>query len=406
MGLYRDVFAVRAFRFLWCADLASIAGDRIARVGVSVLVYERTGSPLLAAAVYALTFLPAIVGPLLAGIGDRHDRRTVMVGADGIRAVLTLIMAIPGVPLFVLAILLTVVTALAAPHGAARTTMLRVDILPGDPPTLFVSGEAIRGTTSQISQLVGYSTGGLIAGINPYVALAANSLSFVISAGLILWGVPRARTGDAPPPHVSYWKAMVANGRTLLTTPKLRTLAWLAWLTTLSAVPEALAVPYADAIGGGPVAAGLLIAADPAGMAAGIFILRRLLPRPVIFSWMAPLAALSGVPLLLTLLEPPVPISALLFAVCGACSGYLFVGAGPEFQDQAPEGAKAGLMGWFRSGTFIMQGVATFAAGVLADAIGPAGAMAVIGAVAIIAGVHAAGMWHRANRPQIEPSTP
>ena len=103
---YRDVFAVAEFRALFAAHLLSVIGDQFARVALTVLVFARTGSAALTALTYALTFLPAIVaGPLLSGLADRYPRRTVMVVADVARAALVAVMAVPGVPLPVLAAL-------------------------------------------------------------------------------------------------------------------------------------------------------------------------------------------------------------------------------------------------------------------------------------------------------------
>jgi MFS family permease len=64
---YRDVFANQAFQAVWCARLLSTAGDQIARVALSVLVLDRTRSVVLAALAFALSFLPALFGSLLAG---------------------------------------------------------------------------------------------------------------------------------------------------------------------------------------------------------------------------------------------------------------------------------------------------------------------------------------------------
>ena len=54
----RDVFAVREFRALWLSVILSAAGDRLALVALAVLVYDRTGSPLLAAVAYTAGYLP------------------------------------------------------------------------------------------------------------------------------------------------------------------------------------------------------------------------------------------------------------------------------------------------------------------------------------------------------------
>jgi len=61
------VLRSREFRLLWLADAQSLLGDQLARVALSVLVYDRTGSGLVTAAVYALTFPPALFGSVLLG---------------------------------------------------------------------------------------------------------------------------------------------------------------------------------------------------------------------------------------------------------------------------------------------------------------------------------------------------
>src|SRR5829696_10543253 len=85
---FREVFAVSEFRALWSAELLSVVGDQLARVALSVLVFQRTNSAGLTALTYALTYLPDLVGgPLLSGRADRFPRRTIMVTTDLLRAV-------------------------------------------------------------------------------------------------------------------------------------------------------------------------------------------------------------------------------------------------------------------------------------------------------------------------------
>src|SRR3954469_16558576 len=85
----RSVFAVAEFRALWLAHGQSRAGDELARVALAVLVYNQTSSTLLTALTYAMSFLPPLVSaPLLAGLADRHPRRSVLAVTDLIRAAL------------------------------------------------------------------------------------------------------------------------------------------------------------------------------------------------------------------------------------------------------------------------------------------------------------------------------
>ncbi|HEX4431920.1 MAG TPA: hypothetical protein VHZ96_21810, partial [Frankiaceae bacterium] len=84
------------FRTLLITQFFSLAGDQLARVALSVLVFNRTNSALQAAIAYALTFVPAAIGgPLLAGLADRRPRRSVMIASDLLRAPLIGLIAIP-----------------------------------------------------------------------------------------------------------------------------------------------------------------------------------------------------------------------------------------------------------------------------------------------------------------------
>jgi hypothetical protein len=96
---YREVFAIREFRGLWLAQVISYPGDQFAQVAVAILAYRRTGSPLLTALAYALTYLPPIAGgPLLSGLADLFPRRRVMIICDVIRAGLVAAIALPSMP--------------------------------------------------------------------------------------------------------------------------------------------------------------------------------------------------------------------------------------------------------------------------------------------------------------------
>ena len=118
---FRDVFAVREFRALWFSEILSVAGDRLALVALTLLVYDRTGLPLLAAITYAAGYLPWVIGGLfLADVADRHPRRTVMVVCDVVRAVLVAAMALPGVPLLALVALLFATTMFTPPFGSPQ----------------------------------------------------------------------------------------------------------------------------------------------------------------------------------------------------------------------------------------------------------------------------------------------
>ena len=81
--------------------MLSVAGDQLARVAITLLVFQRTGSALLAAITFAASIVPTFVGGVtLSGLADRLPRRQVMIACDLARVVLVAVMAIPGMPVF------------------------------------------------------------------------------------------------------------------------------------------------------------------------------------------------------------------------------------------------------------------------------------------------------------------
>ena len=193
---FRDVFAVREFRALWLSEVLSVAGDRLALVALTLLVYQRTQSPLLTALVYASGYLPWVIGGLfLADLADRYPRRSVMVVCDLVRTVLVAAMVIPHLPLLALVALLFAATMFAPPFESARAA-ITPDILPGD---LYPLGAAVTQTTFLAGQVIGAVAGGVaVALIHVRPALAIDAGTFVLSGLLILLGT-RARPAAAQP---------------------------------------------------------------------------------------------------------------------------------------------------------------------------------------------------------------
>ena len=61
---------------LFLAQAISLTGDQLARVAIASLVYRQTRSAFITALIYAVTYLPWLIGgPLLGGLADRFPRR-------------------------------------------------------------------------------------------------------------------------------------------------------------------------------------------------------------------------------------------------------------------------------------------------------------------------------------------
>ena len=159
---YRDVFAVAEFRALWLSYVLSLAGDRLALVALTLLVYDRSRSPLLAAVTFAAGFVPYLFGGMfLSGLADRLPRRSVMVGCDLLRCLLVVAMLAPGVPLAAMIALLYAVTLLQPPFDASRSAIVR-DMVEGDSYPLAM---AVMGTTSRVVIVAGSALGGLVVAL-------------------------------------------------------------------------------------------------------------------------------------------------------------------------------------------------------------------------------------------------
>ena len=388
---FRDVLAVREFRALWAAELLSVAGDQLARVGLAVLVYQQTSSAGWTALTYALTFLPALLGGvLLSWLADRYPRRELMIGVDIGRAVVAGLMAIPVLPLPVLLVLVFVLTLGGAPFKAAQQALLPT-ILKGDH---YVIGLSLRTVTSQAAQVGGFLGGGLLlAVLDPHLTLGLNAVTFVVAAAVVAAGVarrPAAKRHDEP------GAPRTGTARLLWADHRLRALIALSWLVGIFTIPEGIAAPYADTLGAAAAAVGLLMAADPAGSIVGAWLVTKVPARlrPAMTTW---LAVAAGVPLTLCLLQPPLVVVVLLWAISGACATAYLVLAQAAFVLGVPDdrrGAASGLVG---AGVLSSQGIAVLAAGVLADATSPVVAVATGGVAGVFLTSFVGVSWLRAR---------
>ena len=405
---FRAVFAVREFRGLWMAAVLSVAGDQFARVALSLLVYDQTGSPLLAAATYAVTFLPDLVGgSLLAGWADRFPRRRVLIGTDLVRAGLVALMAVPGTPIAVLLIALCGTQLLSVPFTAARMALLP-SILTGD---RFVVGTGVMQTTYQVGLIVGYPLGGLVvASMGTQGALLVDAGTFVVSAMLISWFVtPRPvvratdRAGTGRP--ATTWSSLTTGARLVFADPALKALLALACVSGLYIAPEALVVPYADQIGAGALGVGLLLAANPLGTAIGMVILSRFVTPARRSHLLGPLAIATSAVLLPTSVVPELPAplvwSLVWWTLAGAFSAHDMV-TNTQFVTRVPDHARGQAVGLAVAGLRGAQGIGVLITGALAELVTPSWVIAFSAAVGVAAAWWAARAWQRATTPSPE----
>jgi len=381
------VLADREYSTLWLAYALSLAGDQLARVALAVLVFDSTGSAVATALVYAVTFLPWLVGgPLLAGLGDRYPRRTVLIVCDALAAVLLAVMALPGLSLLALAALLFLVVTLSAPFSAARSALVR-DLFPDD--ERYAAAVALSAVTIQLSQVAGFAVGGLlVAALGSRQALLVDAGSFAVSAVLVGLRV-RHRPAPGAGGGRRHWADVRAGARLVFGDRQLRALTLFAWLAAfhVHSVPSGVVVPYVTDRGGGPAAIGLLLAAATLGSGLAMVLLTTWVPPPRRMRLMAPLAILAAAGLVPCLLDPPLPVVGLLWLVAGLGTGYQLV-ANVAFVSAVPAERRAQAFGMVSAGLAAGQGIGVVAAGALAEVVDPAvvvGGAGILGLIAVLA---------------------
>ena len=355
-----DVFAIGEFRVLWLAQLLSGAGDQLAMVALTVLVYDRTRSPLLAAATYAASVAPTLAGGIvLAGLADKFPRRRVMIGCDLLRAALILLMLLPGTPPAALVGLLATVTFCEAPFMAARAAVYP-EVLPG---ARYALGTAVTLTACQFAQVAGFAAGGAtVALFGVRLSLLADAATFGLSALIIRLGM-KARPPVAAD-RASRRSTTAAGIRLVFATPALRTPMLLGCLVAFYTVPEALAVPLAGAAGGGPVAAGLVLASGAAGCGIGMIAFGRFVAAATRERWVRPLAVAGCAVLIPSAAHPGLAALLAILLVSGACACYqptlnaAFVAAAPAHQRSQVFGVALATITLAQAAAMVLAGAA------------------------------------------------
>jgi MFS family permease len=378
---FTSALRVREFRALMAAQLLSELGDQLARVALSILVYDRTSSSLLTALTYALTYLPAALGgPLLGPLADRASRRSVMIVCDVVSAAVVALMAIPGVPIYVLLILLMFATLLDGPFQAARGAILP-DILEGEQ---YVAGQGLGRLLNQISQVLGFALGGLLlVVIPPRVALACNSITFMVSALVVAAGVS-AHHARPVEERASFRKELLEGVQVVRSNPLLVELVMLAWVTcAFTVVPEALAAPYSAVLSAGNVGTGLILASSPLGTVLGVLVIARWATPQQRAASMRPLAVFACIPLLACFANPPLPVLLALLFVSGLAMAFN-IAANQAFVQALAPAMRGRAFGLANGGLAISQGTGFLLAGLLAEFWSPWNVVGLAGAVGLI----------------------
>ncbi len=354
------------FRRLFLAHAISRAGDAFNTVALVVLVFRLTGSGLGVAATVVFEILPVLlIGPLGGLIADRYPRRTVMVSADVLRALLVAALAVVHGSLalaFVVAFGISTGSVLFNPAASSLTPELVED-------DELVTANAALWTVAVIAQIAFAPVAGLlIATIGVGPAFAINAASFVGSALLLR----RLDAGTRPATIAARsWEAITAGAAVVRTHPLLRRLALAQLLAALSAGATSglLVVLASDSLHVGPSGFGLLLGAIGIGAAAGPLLLSTRI-RPNQRRWLfGPFAVRGAVDFVLAGVSSPVAAGGAL-ALYGVGTSTGMIAYQSTLQSEAPTQTRGRVFALFdilwNGARLVSLGIG----GVMADAIG------------------------------------
>jgi hypothetical protein len=148
---------------------------------------------------------------------------------------------------------------------------------------------------------------------------------------------------------------------------RLRALTLLFWLPPVFVIaPEALLAPYADAIGAGTAALGVMMCALPVGTIAGELWAGSALGPEARSRLVAPLAAAALLPLLVYAARPGVPVVLAALLAVGLAHAHT-LGLDQWYVDAVPEELRGRAMTLLGTGLMAFQGVGMALAGLAAE---------------------------------------
>lgn len=389
-----------AVRRLAVARLISITGGAASYTALMFFVYQLTGSAAWLAVTLFLTFgVSGFFAPLAGAIGDRFDRRKVMIVSDlaGVAVFAAMGFVSEAGPLLALAFLSAVAeTPFWAASGAAIPNLV------GDKDLSWANGLVALGRNAGI--MVGPAIGGILfATVGPAWVFWLNALTFAVSAILVV-SVRLSFSGDRS--DANQHPGLRAGFVFISRDPVLRTLvlAWLALVFGLGLVMVA-DVPLVEFFDAGAIGYGLLIAFWGAGSVAGSFAGRYLDERR------EPLALLLGTATI-AIATAAIAISPWFTPILllGLFSGFgdaiVLVAEQGIQQRRTPDAVRSRVMAASEGMTAISYAIGLAAAGAVLQAVGPQRVYAIGGLTAAVGAAVLIPVLRRARQAAAVPAGP
>jgi MFS family permease len=368
-----------AARRIATARLISLTGSQAAMTALLFEVYRTTGSSRWIAATLLVSFATlGILTPIAGSLGDRFDRRQVMIASDLLGGACFASLAFARSP-WALVALAFLASAAESPFFPAASASVP-NLVPAE-DLAWANGTI--GLGASIGYLSGPALGGLlVAAIGAPSVFGLNAVSFVLSAAIV-WSV-RARFSGDRGGHEEH-RGVVAGFVFIWRDRVLRTMlvAFAVFAVCVGSVLVA-ELPLATSFHVGSFGFGLIATSFGIGALGGALAGRRLTPsterRALVFGSFVTAAAFGAVSAM------PVFAPVLVMMLIGGMSdGLVDVAIELIFQRRSPDAVRSRVIGALEANFLLGLAASFLFAGSFVDAFGPKAAYVLAGAGLFVA---------------------
>jgi MFS family permease len=414
--LNRLTEALRAFRGvagnpgllrLELAWACSVVGAWAYGIAVVVYAYEQGGARAVGVVGLLRWGIAALASPFAAVLGDRYDRRLVMVASDFVRAALIVAAAAAvwsdAEPAFVyaLAALVSVAGTPFRPAEAAYTPLL------ARTPDELSAANVVAAAIESVGIFVGPALGGLLLAWTSAGTVFVATAGTIFVSGLLILGIRGpsvAARADREGETIA--QELLAGARAILRDRKVALLVGLFAAQTfvdglLGVLIAVIALSFLDA---GAAAVGWLNAASGIGGLAGAVVAGALIGRGRLAGDFGLGVLLFGLPLALVPAWRNEGFALLLLAVVGVGNTLADVSGMTLLQRAAPDEVLSRVFGVLEGLLLLTVGLGAIVAPVLLSALGTRGALVVSGLLLPVLVVPAWPVLRRIDRETVVPA--
>ena len=362
------------------ARMIAVLGAEAGFVALVATTFQRTHSATWGSiALLAAIATGGLVSPIAGTLGDRYDRRRVIVASELATAVCTAALAFATAPW-----LIVVFAAIGAIAQAPLMAASQAAIPNLVPEEHIVWANAVRTRANSAGFMLGPVVGGgLVAWLGTSPVFLANAMTFIISA-VLTWSV----RGSFNEERSERDRHGVTAGFGFIWHDRILRTILAAWFVSLLGVGALLVAEYplAQSFHMGSIGYGLLIGFWGGGTLLGTLVAERVVIRTIYWSLVAGLGVMS-IMLGAVALAPWFAMICVTQVIGGIADSHVNVAEQTIVQRRVPDELRSRVFAANEAIVLAALGLSMAAGGPLVDAFGPRAAYGLTGASGVIATV-------------------